>query len=204
MRARLQAGHRPSHLPPELLSPRLIMGRKSGRRADPQSRCLRLPGHPLPFIPPRAATGAPTKTPPQHEDPFQHRHQHSRSAPVQHPDPQHLAKLLWKSKFAFGEHRLTRREGDETASGRDFLTRATPRDFGPTTGPPAPPGQHPPCPASSPGTGQHFCMNISPLRLLQRTLTWPSSTQNCLLANHKSTGNRERPPARSGAPAGRD
>lgn len=109
---------------------------------------------------------------------------------MQHPDPQHLAKVLWKSKFAFGDPGLTGHKGDETASGGDFLPRATPRDFGPTAGPPAPLGQHPLCPASSPGTGQHFCTNISPLRLLRCTPTWAGSTQNHLLpANHKSPGN---------------
>jgi len=143
-RPRRRAGHRPSHLPPELRSPCLSPGRKNGRRADPQRGCPRLPGH-------WASSPGPAPDPHQNataaEGPLPAQAPAWQLCPVRHPDPQHLAKVLWKSKFAFGEPGLTGREGDETASGRDFPPRATPRDFGPTAGPPAPP-----CPASSPSS----------------------------------------------------
>lgn len=84
----------------------------------------------------------------------------------------------------------------ETASGGDFLARATPRDFGPTVGPPAPAGQHPPCPVSSPSTGQCFCTNISPPSSSSAHRHGPAAPKIILQPTTNPLGMEQRPPSK--------
>lgn len=167
----------------------LITGKKSGRLTDPQPGCPRLPGHPLPFIPPGGGPpDPPTEMPPWHEEPSWHSHRHGRSVPCGTLTPSILQRYFGRANLpserldcAGYRGGMRRPQAGISSPGPPHGTLAPRRVL-------LPPGTAPT--TSSPGTGQHFCVNISPLRLLRCTPTWPGSTQNCLLpANHKSPGN---------------